>query len=246
MNFGTGAVKITPAHDPNDFEVGQRHKLEFINIFTDDGNINSNAGPDFEGMPRFKAPVAVTEALKKRAATTISQAPSASSSRQPTSTASSQSFLDQTLKALHALECSSERPWRLAADHMWESVFGVVRTSLEGLEGLPSAYEGFRSDFGHLAAPTRNTTRTVGMETEVEIMEIMLLEIRDKRGNLDLCGEHADGLRIFVIGKEIVELSQDPDVLDTLFSAGLFPLSVLGWPDNTADLEIENVSQMLN
>ncbi|PHU04340.1 hypothetical protein BC332_25162 [Capsicum chinense] len=66
MNFGTGAVKITPAHDPNDFEVGQCHKLEFINIFTDDGNINSNAGPDFEGMPRFRAPVAVTEALKKR------------------------------------------------------------------------------------------------------------------------------------------------------------------------------------
>nr|XP_016471325.1 PREDICTED: valine--tRNA ligase, mitochondrial 1-like isoform X1 [Nicotiana tabacum] len=66
MNFGTGAVKITPAHDPNDFEVGQRHKLEFISIFTDDGNINSNAGPYFEGMPRFKARVAVTEALKEK------------------------------------------------------------------------------------------------------------------------------------------------------------------------------------
>nr|XP_009777960.1 PREDICTED: valine--tRNA ligase-like [Nicotiana sylvestris] len=66
MNFGTGAVKITPAHDPNDFEVGQRHKLEFISIFTDDGKINRNAGAYFEGMPRFKARVAVTEALKEK------------------------------------------------------------------------------------------------------------------------------------------------------------------------------------
>lgn len=59
-------LQITPAHDPNDFEVGKRHKLEFINIFTDDGKINSNGGSDFVGMPRFEARVAVTEALKSR------------------------------------------------------------------------------------------------------------------------------------------------------------------------------------
>ncbi|KAG8052975.1 hypothetical protein GUJ93_ZPchr0001g30805 [Zizania palustris] len=65
-NFGTGAVKITPAHDPNDFEVGKRHKLEFINIFTDDGKINNNGGVQFEGMLRFTARVAVVEALKAK------------------------------------------------------------------------------------------------------------------------------------------------------------------------------------
>ncbi|VAH73821.1 unnamed protein product [Triticum turgidum subsp. durum] len=64
--FGTGAVKITPAHDPNDFEVGKRHNLEFINIFTDDGKINSNGGAQFEGMPRFAARVAVIDALKEK------------------------------------------------------------------------------------------------------------------------------------------------------------------------------------
>ena len=57
-------LQITPAHDPNDFEVGKRHNLEFINIFTDDGKINSNGGSAFAGMPRFKARVAVTEALQ--------------------------------------------------------------------------------------------------------------------------------------------------------------------------------------
>ncbi|GJR12050.1 valine--tRNA ligase, mitochondrial 1 [Tanacetum coccineum] len=65
-NFGTGAVKITPAHDPNDFKVGVDHDLESINIFTDDGKINSNGGSEFVGMPRFEARVAVIEALKSK------------------------------------------------------------------------------------------------------------------------------------------------------------------------------------
>lgn len=57
--------QITPAHDPNDFNVGKRHNLGFINVFTDDGKINQDGG-EFAGMPRFKAREAVTEALKKK------------------------------------------------------------------------------------------------------------------------------------------------------------------------------------
>lgn len=64
MEFGTGAVKITPAHDTNDYEVGMRHKLEFINILNDDGTFNENAGEKFKGMKRFHARVAVVQALK--------------------------------------------------------------------------------------------------------------------------------------------------------------------------------------
>ncbi len=48
MAFGTGAVKITPAHDPNDYEVGLRHDLKFINILNDDGTLNENVGPEFK------------------------------------------------------------------------------------------------------------------------------------------------------------------------------------------------------
>ena len=58
MTFGTGAVKITPGHDPNDFATGQRHNLEFINMFTNDGCINDNGG-EFKGMKRFEARVKV-------------------------------------------------------------------------------------------------------------------------------------------------------------------------------------------
>jgi valyl-tRNA synthetase len=65
MTFGTGAVKITPAHDPNDYEVGVRHGLEFINILNDDGTFNANAGP-YDGVKRFHARVKVVQALKEK------------------------------------------------------------------------------------------------------------------------------------------------------------------------------------
>lgn len=55
MDVGTGAVKITPAHDPNDYACGQRHNLESINILDDDGLINENGGPIFKGQPRYAA-----------------------------------------------------------------------------------------------------------------------------------------------------------------------------------------------
>lgn len=62
--FGTGAVKLTPAHDFNDYNLGQTHKLEFINILNEDGTLNSNAGP-FEGQKRFDARYNVVEELTK-------------------------------------------------------------------------------------------------------------------------------------------------------------------------------------
>lgn len=62
--FGTGAVKLTPAHDPNDFNLGMAHKLEFINILTDDGLINENGGP-YQGQKRFDVRCSIQEDLKK-------------------------------------------------------------------------------------------------------------------------------------------------------------------------------------
>ncbi len=64
--FGTGAVKLTPAHDFNDYQLGKRHGLEFVNILNDDGTLNQNAGPIFEGQRRFDARYTVVEELTKR------------------------------------------------------------------------------------------------------------------------------------------------------------------------------------
>ena len=65
MSFGTGAVKITPAHDPNDFMTGKRHNLEFINMLTEEGLVNDEGGEEFKGMKRFTARKAVIAALDK-------------------------------------------------------------------------------------------------------------------------------------------------------------------------------------
>lgn len=65
MDFGTGAVKLTPAHDPNDFTLGQRHNLEFINILNDNGLMNENAGP-YEGQKRFDVRYSIQDALKEK------------------------------------------------------------------------------------------------------------------------------------------------------------------------------------
>ena len=65
MSFGTGAVKITPAHDPNDYECGKRHNLEFITVLTEDGAINHN-GSQFEGMMRYDARIAMEDALQEK------------------------------------------------------------------------------------------------------------------------------------------------------------------------------------
>ena len=66
MEFGTGAVKITPAHDQNDYNTGKRNNLEFINIYTDDGLLNENCGPEWKGMKRFDARYKVIEQLKQK------------------------------------------------------------------------------------------------------------------------------------------------------------------------------------
>lgn len=65
MEFGTGAVKLTPAHDPNDFTLGQKHGLEFINILTDDGFMNENAGP-YKGQKRFDVRYTLQDDLKAK------------------------------------------------------------------------------------------------------------------------------------------------------------------------------------
>ncbi len=65
MEFGTGAVKITPAHDPNDYEMGQRHNLQQINIMNPDGTLNANAGEDFDGLDRYKARKLVVEKFEQ-------------------------------------------------------------------------------------------------------------------------------------------------------------------------------------
>ena len=65
LEFGTGALKVTPAHDPNDYEIGQRHELEQVNILNSDGSLNENAGTKYQGMDRFECRKALVEDLRR-------------------------------------------------------------------------------------------------------------------------------------------------------------------------------------
>src|SRR6202158_1837581 len=213
--FGTGAVKITPAHDPNDFEVGRRHKLSEIDVMTDDGKMNAAAGA-YASMDRFEA--------RKR--------------------------IVEDLKALGLLEKVTEHP----------NAIGLCERSKTIVE--PRASTQWFCRMKTLAQPAiraveeyqpgkNGTIRMVPDNRREEYLN-WLRNIRDWALSRALwwvhripawyCAEHHHitvareaPAKCATCGSQ--NLTQDPDVLDTWFSSGLWPFSTLGWPEETLDLK---------
>lgn len=228
-NFGTGAVKITPAHDPNDFEVGKRHNLEFINIFTDDGKINSNGGADFVGMPRFAARVAVTEALQKKGLYRDAK----NNEMRLGICSRSNDVVEPLIKLQWYVNCGS------MAKEALDAVFGDDKK----MEIIPRQYS---AEWRRWLENIRDwcISRQLWWGHQVPAWYVTLEN--DESKEQGAYNDHwivarneeealRDANQLFA-GKKF-QLSRDPDVLDTWFSSGLFPLSVLGWPDNTDDLK---------
>ncbi|KAH9916527.1 tRNA synthetases class I-domain-containing protein [Fomitopsis serialis] len=189
MEFGTGAVKITPAHDFNDYEVGVRHNLEFINILNDDGTFNANAGERFTGMKRFHARVAVVKALQ--------DADSICSK--------SGDVIEPILKPQWWVNCkplAEEAIRRTRAGEMW----------YRWLEGIQDWCISRQLWWGH---------RCPAYFVRIE-------------------GQEQDRWQYWVVGRTVDEATerakkQDEDVLDTWFSSGLWPFSIMGWPDKVLE-----------
>ncbi|KAL7095805.1 hypothetical protein ACP275_10G045500 [Erythranthe tilingii] len=229
MNFGTGAVKITPAHDPNDYEVGKRLNLEFINIFTDGGKINSNGGPEFTGMPRFEARVAVTEALKKKGLFKGDQ--------------NIEMRLGICSRTHDVVEPLIKTQWYVNCKSMAEQALDVVTDGASPkIEFIPKQYV---AEWKRWFENSRDwcISRQIGWGHRVPAWYAVLKD--DELKELGAYNDHwvvarnkqdamEEANRIFS-GKKF-DLYKDPDVLDTWFSSGLFPLSVLGWPNDTKDL----------
>ncbi|KAI8927212.1 hypothetical protein BC831DRAFT_453206 [Entophlyctis helioformis] len=200
--FGTGAVKITPAHDFNDFEVGRRNNLEFINIFTDDGKVNENGAP-FTGLQRFDARVAVLEALKEKGL----YVGTADNKMMLPICARSGNIVEPLLKPQWWVNCKGMAAQALEAD--W-----CISRQLWWGHRVPAYFVVIAGDANDRA----DSDRWVSGRTDAEALE----RAHTKFPKID---------------KASISLEQDDDVLDTWFSSGLWPFSIMGWPNQTLDMD---------
>ncbi|MBE7436880.1 MAG: valine--tRNA ligase [Spirochaetales bacterium] len=211
-DFGTGAVKITPAHDPADYELGRRHQLESINIFDESACINA-AGGKFAGLDRFKARVAIKEALAGLGLERGSQKHTMAVGRSERSGVivepmiSTQWFVRVGPLAAEAIKAVESGAIRMIPEVRRNMYFSWMREIKDWCISRQLWW-------GHQIPAWYGPDETVF----VALSEEEALAAARKH-----------------YGQDVV-LRRDPDVLDTWFSSALWPFSTMGWPEKTADL----------
>ncbi|MGC9525802.1 MAG: valine--tRNA ligase [Limnospira sp.] len=221
--FGTGCVKVTPAHDPNDFEMGKRHDLPMINIMNKDGSMNENAGP-FEGQDRFVARKNVVKRLEEdgvlvKVEDYSHSVPYSDRGKVPVEPLlSTQWFVKIRPLADRALDALDNHNSPAFVPQRWTKVY---RDWLVRLEDWCISRQLW---WGHQIPAWYAVSETGGEITDSTPFVVARTEAEAKKQAIARFGE-------------TVELRQDPDVLDTWFSSGLWPFSTLGWPENTPDLQ---------
>lgn len=230
MNFGTGAVKITPAHDPNDYEVGKRHDLPFITIFSDDGFIIGDYGK-FTGMKRFDARKAVLTALKelnlyKETQNNPMVVPICSRSKDIVEPLiKPQWYVKCTEMAINASEAVKNGELKIIPESQ-------TKIWYHWMEGIRDWCISRQLWWGHrIPAYLIKFNNPSDAPKDLPEEETWIVA-----GNLDEAFEKAE--KKFNLSRDKFSLHQDEDVLDTWFSSGLFPFSVFGWPDQTEDLKL--------
>ncbi len=210
--FGTGCVKITPAHDFNDYAMGQRHQLEVINIFTVDAKINGNAPEKYQGLDRYKARKVIVKDLESLGLLEKIEEHKLVVPRGDRSHAVIEPFLtDQWYVktaplAEPAIKAVENGDIRFVPDN-WKNTYFEWMRNIEDWCISRQIWWGHR-----IPAWYDNEGNIFVGRNEAEIR---------KTHNLD----------------DNVTLKQDEDVLDTWFSSALWPFSTLGWPENTAELK---------
>ncbi|EKQ67905.1 valyl-tRNA synthetase [Leptolyngbyaceae cyanobacterium JSC-12] len=223
VSFGTGCVKVTPAHDPNDFEMGKRHNLPFINILNKDGTLNENAG-EFEGLDRFVARKKVVAKLEELDALVKVEdykhtVPYSDRGKVPVEPLlSTQWFVKIEPLAKRALEFLDQKNSPIFIPERWTKVY---RDWLVNLRDWCISRQLW---WGHQIPAWYAVNQTGGQITDDTPFVVAKSE-----------GE-AREKAIAQFGPD-VQLEQDPDVLDTWFSSGLWPFSTMGWPQETIDLK---------
>ncbi|NIS79453.1 MAG: valine--tRNA ligase [Anaerolineales bacterium] len=207
LEFGTGALKITPGHDQNDYEIGQRHGLEVVNVLEPDATMNANAGP-YAGMDRYACRDQLWSDMERAGLTIktepyLMQVPRTQRGGEVVEPmVSTQWFVRMQPLAEHGLRTVRQGNIRIVPDRFTKVYFNW-------LENIRDWCISRQLWWGH-----RIPAWYCGECEQITVA----------REDPDRCS-HCDSENI----------QQDPDVLDTWFSSSLWPFSTLGWPDETED-----------
>lgn len=209
MEFGTGVVKITPAHDPNDFEVGKRHNLPEINIMNDDATINKNGGK-YAGMDRYEAREAIVKDLDELGLLVKIE--------DYTHNVGTHDRCKTTIEPLIKAQ------WFVKMDELIKPAVKAVKDG--EIKLIPPRME--KTYF--------NWTDNI---RDWCISRQLWWGHRIPAYTCDKCGEIVVSKEMPKACPKCghTHLTQDPDTLDTWFSSALWPFSTLGWPDKTEDLD---------
>ena len=209
MEFGTGVVKITPAHDPNDFEVGKRHNLPIINIMNDDATINENGGK-FAGMDRYEARAAIVKELDEMGLLVKIEDYSHNVGTHD--------------RCKTTIEPLVKQQWFVKMDELIKPAVEAVKNGEIKLipERMDKTYFNWTDNIKDWC-----------------ISRQLWWGHRIPAYYCDECGEIVVAKAMPEVCPKCgcTHFTQDPDTLDTWFSSALWPFSTLGWPDKTEDLD---------
>lgn len=223
--FGTGAMKVTPAHDLADYDIGKRHDLEFINIFTDDGFINENAG-DFKGLKRYDARYKVVEALKERGLYIKSE--------------NNPMIIPICQKSGDVIEYILKPQWWMDMREMADAAIEAVQDGEIKIRPETAEREYFRwlkdIDPWCISRQLWWGHRIPAYFASIEGQPRE--EQGDDRWIAARSREEAEEKAKAKYPGQKIKLEQDEDVLDTWFTSGMWPFSIMGWPEKTEDLKL--------